>query len=68
VEFRKALLCVILYASSDEFHQLFVPTREGRVTDVMIDTVGGTLGLLALWVLWTLWKLAKRGHGQRTAG
>lgn len=37
----------ILYAMSDEYHQLFVPGREGKVTDVMIDFVGIALALLA---------------------
>ena len=46
-----ALLCAALYASSDEIHQLFVPHREGRIQDVMIDTSGAALGLLALWLL-----------------
>lgn len=30
----------ILYAISDETHQLFVPTREGRFRDVCIDATG----------------------------
>lgn len=30
----------ILYALSDEIHQTFVPTREGRIRDVFIDTLG----------------------------
>lgn len=46
---RLALLCVLLYAASDEFHQLFVSSREARVSDVLIDTSGGTLGLALLW-------------------
>jgi len=29
-----------LYAMSDEFHQLFVPTRFGTWADVLIDTLG----------------------------
>ncbi|NLL19912.1 MAG: VanZ family protein [Clostridia bacterium] len=41
-----ALLICILYAASDEVHQLFVPGRGGQVRDVVIDTVGGTVGLL----------------------
>lgn len=45
-----ALLATTLYAGSDEIHQLFVPTREGRVEDVVIDAAGGALGLLALWL------------------
>lgn len=46
---RKQLLAVIClvaaYAATDEYHQLFVPGRSGQVRDVVIDTVGGTLGL-----------------------
>lgn len=30
----------IVYAISDELHQTFVPTREGKVRDVLIDTAG----------------------------
>ena len=46
-----ALLWAALYASSDEIHQLFVPHREGRFHDVVIDTSGAALALLALWLL-----------------
>ncbi len=49
-EARLALLLVALYAASDEFHQLFVPSRDAAVLDVLIDTVGGAAGLLALWL------------------
>ena len=31
---------------TDEFHQLFVPGRAGRFTDVLIDTTGGIIMLL----------------------
>jgi len=34
------LLIATLYACSDEWHQTFVPGREGTVRDVMIDGVG----------------------------
>ncbi|MGH7943043.1 MAG: VanZ family protein [Limisphaerales bacterium] len=44
-----ALLLVLLYAASDEFHQSFVPNRTPRVFDVCIDTAGGAAGLLAAW-------------------
>jgi VanZ family protein len=43
------LALVALYAASDEFHQTFVPSREGCVTDVVLDAIGGALGLLCLW-------------------
>jgi VanZ family protein len=44
------LLVVFLYAASDEFHQIFVPTRTPLVSDVFIDTAGGAIGLLAFWI------------------
>ena len=34
----------IVYAVTDEFHQLFVPGRSCEITDVLIDSVGVTLG------------------------
>lgn len=44
------LFCV-LYAASDEIHQLFVPGRSGKFTDVCIDSVGVMLGMvLFLWI------------------
>jgi VanZ family protein len=47
---RKGCLVVLacmLYASTDEFHQEFVPTREPAIHDVMLDTFGASCGLLA---------------------
>ena len=45
------LLIVFLYAASDEFHQIFVPTRTPAIHDVVIDTIGGAAALLALWLV-----------------
>lgn len=45
-----ALAVVFAYAASDEFHQIFVPNRTPLVSDVLIDTSGGALGLLLLWL------------------
>ena len=36
----------ILYAVTDEIHQLFVPGREGMFQDVCIDSLGSLLGVL----------------------
>jgi len=41
-----ALLFCILYAMSDEFHQLFIPGRSGQFRDVLIDGAGAVLGVL----------------------
>ena len=46
-----ALIFVALYATSDEIHQAFVPTRQGSVWDVLLDTLGGAFGLLFLWII-----------------
>ena len=35
----------LLYATSDEIHQLFIPGRSGEVRDVMIDFSGAALGI-----------------------
>lgn len=41
-----ALAGAVLYACSDEIHQLFVPGRSGQLRDVGIDALGALLGLL----------------------
>ena len=46
-----ALLGAMFYATTDEFHQTFVPSREGCVRDVIIDSTGAAMGLFALWLL-----------------
>lgn len=38
-------LFVLLYACSDEIHQLFISGRSGEIFDVFIDTIGGFLGI-----------------------
>lgn len=38
-----------LFAATDEWHQSFVPSREGKFVDVLIDSTGAALGLLACW-------------------
>lgn len=46
-----ALTIGILYASLDEFHQWFVPGRDAKVTDVMIDTCGVLIGIAVIFIL-----------------
>lgn len=43
-----AISLAALYAGSDEIHQMFVPNRQGRLHDVLIDTAGAALGLLSI--------------------
>ncbi len=39
-----------LYACSDEFHQLFVPGRTAKFTDVLIDTSGVIAGSILIFI------------------
>lgn len=51
---RKMLLATalaVLYAASDEFHQLFVPGRAAAIKDVLIDSGGALLGVILAVVL-----------------
>jgi VanZ family protein len=41
-----AVIGVVVWAVSDEWHQSFIPTRTASVVDVGIDTVGGILAQL----------------------
>ena len=43
-----AWMIAAVFAVTDEWHQSFVPNREARVSDVLIDTTGAAFGLLAL--------------------
>jgi VanZ family protein len=50
-----------LYAVSDEFHQLFVANRGPSAADVLLDTVGATVGLGLKW-------LGERRWSRRSSG
>lgn len=39
----------VLYAASDEFHQLFIAGRSGEVRDVLIDSAGAATGIVICW-------------------
>lgn len=43
--YLSVLICII-YALSDEIHQIFVPGREFKLFDIFVDSVGSLLGIL----------------------
>lgn len=59
-----AAALAILYACSDEFHQLFVRGRAGRVSDVLIDSTGIVLGMVFLLLAerFAAWLRRRRQH------
>lgn len=50
----------IIYATSDEIHQAFIPDRSARLTDVIIDTMGIVLGIIIVLIFMKL--VYKRIH------
>ena len=57
-----ALLICILYAITDEVHQLFIHGRSGEVKDVLIDSAGASTGIIIYLVISKLagWRRNKR--------
>lgn len=53
-------IITVLYACSDEIHQLFIPGRQAAIFDVMIDSFGALIGLLFVYLL--LKCIAKRSN------
>ena len=43
-----ALTLTVLYGISDEYHQLFVPGRHGRVSDMLFDSSGALAMILVI--------------------
>lgn len=51
---RLALMAIgitVLYAATDEFHQIFVPGRSGEIRDVLIDSIGACIGYLVFYII-----------------
>ncbi len=55
----------ILYAFTDEFHQVFVASRGPSLRDVGIDALGAMTGFILLAVLYS-WRSDARGDARRT--
>jgi VanZ family protein len=45
--FAAAALLAAAYGATDEYHQLFVPLRNGNLQDWLVDVIGASLGALA---------------------
>lgn len=55
-----ALAIVFTYSASDELHQVFVPSRTGQISDVLVDVSGGAIGLALLWLAQKLFRPTKK--------
>lgn len=54
-----SIIICIIYATSDEIHQLFIPGRSFQIKDIMIDTFGSLTGIY-LYKLTNSLKLSKK--------
>lgn len=43
-----AFIIVALYALTDEYHQTFIPSREGRLRDAIIDMAGAGIAWISI--------------------
>lgn len=51
---KYSFLISILYAISDEIHQLFIPGRSGMIQDVFIDGIGVVVGIIIITIIFKL--------------
>lgn len=54
------ILFCIGYACIDETHQLFVPERSGKITDVLVDSIGILFGVMLFRLLYSVYNKQKR--------
>jgi VanZ family protein len=54
-----AVVGTAFVAGLDEWHQTFIPSRTGAFSDVVLDTVGGSVLCGMIWVLCGWWRKAK---------
>lgn len=45
-----SLLFCLLYACSDEIHQIFIPGRSCEIRDVFIDSIGSFMGIILIYI------------------
>ncbi|WP_394121456.1 VanZ family protein [Planococcus donghaensis] len=57
-------MCV-LFAVTDEIHQLFIEGRSGEANDVLIDSAGAGLGSIVYAIGDRLWRLRKKKSNNR---
>lgn len=55
-----AVVVGVLFAASDEIHQLFVPGRGCQLRDVVLDGCGVLTGTLLVWLAGKLWARRRR--------
>lgn len=60
IQFLCSWLFIVLYAITDEVHQLFIPGRSGRAVDVFIDSIGALIGMCVILFIIKIFQLVKQ--------
>lgn len=61
-----SLIIGVIYASTDEIHQAFIPGRGAQLTDVILDTMGVLLGILLVLTILRIYKLKKKDRNKES--
>ncbi len=46
-----AFVGTVLYAITDEIHQIFVPGRAFQISDILVDSTGALIGVIATFII-----------------
>jgi len=57
-----SVIFTVVYAATDELHQLFVPGRAGRISDLIIDSAGAIVAILLTFFLSVIIRYHKNHH------
>ena len=58
-----SLIIGVVYASTDEIHQAFIPGRGPQVTDIVLDTIGVLTGIfISLLLIETIRRVTKKNY------
>ena len=60
-----AWVLAVAFGLSDEFHQSFVPDRNGRLDDVFVDALGAAGGIAIAWLVLSALARAREAGAQR---
>ena len=57
-----SMIIGIIYASTDEIHQAFIPGRSAQLTDVMLDSIGDLTGVFIVMLLLEIIRRIKKNR------
>lgn len=62
-----SFVSTVLYACTDEIHQIFIPGRACRVSDILIDTAGALIGISVYYLIIKIIQTVRRKKDVRNS-